>query len=108
MNKIEAPVNTWAIGECGSAATEILAAGTGIRYAGESAIVMIHLLEYDESTSEYDYDRVNESRDREFWRKHANLPTEWFEAGEEWYYLLPKQAVELGVVDEIIANPHGE
>ncbi len=108
MKKIEAPVNTWAIGACGSAATEILAAGTGKRYVGESAIVMIHLLEYDDSTSEYDYNRVNDSRDRRFWRKHANLPTEWFQSGEEWYYLLPEQAIELGVVDEIVANLHNQ
>lgn len=107
MKKIDAPVNTWALGECGSAATEILAAGTGGRYAGESSVVMIHLLGYEELTSEYDFDQVNETRDRRFWAKHATLPTEWFEAGEEWYYLLPEKAVELGVVDEIITNPHG-
>ncbi len=104
MRLIEAPVNTWAIGGCYSAGAMILAAGTGSRYSSDNAVIMVHT-NLDDSSEPYTYDRLDRARYEKLWRGTASLPEEWFPMTDDGrYYLSPKEAVVLGVIDEIVSG----
>lgn len=106
MERIHAPVNTWAIGGCYSAGVLILAAGTGHRYATPNAVLMIHA-SLDEDTKEsYSYERLALERYERIWRTRAALPDDWFPmVGGEEYYLSPQQALDFKLIDEIAQPP---
>lgn len=105
MRLIDAPVNTWALGGCYSAGAVILAAGTGRRYAMDGAIIMVHTNLVD-SKERFSFGRLDRVRYEGFWRQVAHLPARWFPmTGEATYYLSADEALELGVVDEVLTGP---
>jgi len=102
MRLIDAPVNTWAVGGCYSSGAMILAAGTGRRRATENAILMVHA-NLDDSSEEYSFDRLARARYENLWRQTARLPESWFPmTADESYYLSAQEALELGLIDEIV------
>jgi ATP-dependent Clp protease protease subunit len=105
IRMIDAPVNTWAMGGCYSAGALILAAGTGRRYSTDSAIVMVHTNVAD-SAEPFSYGRLERFRYEAFWREAAELPADWFPmTGEAVYYLSPDEALQFGVIDEVLTGP---
>lgn len=105
MRLIEAPVNTWALGGCYSAGAVILAGGTGRRYATDRAIIMVHTNLVD-SSAPFSFGRLDRARYEGFWREVAELPTRWFPmTGEETYYLSADEALQFGIVDEVLTGP---
>ena len=105
IKSLGAPVNTYAIGRTESAATIVLASGTGRRKAYENSLIMVHDNLDKKEKGEYSYDNIINDRLKYFWGKNARLPQEWFsKAGDEAYYLTSKKALQLGIIDEIIRN----
>lgn len=105
MRLIDAPVNTWALGGCYSAGAVILAAGTGRRYAMDSAIIMVHTNLVD-SSPPFSFGRLDRARYENFWRQVADLPARWFPmTGESTYYISADEALEYGIVDEVLTGP---
>ncbi len=99
---IEAPVNSWAIGGCYSSGAMILTSGTGTRRATENAIIMVHA-DLGDSTEEYSFERLSRKRYERVWTETSELPDEWFPMTDgASYYLSPDEALELGVIDEIV------
>ena len=105
IRMIDAPVNTWAMGGCYSAGAVILAAGTGRRYSTDSAIMMLHTNLAD-SEDPFSYGRLDRARYEDFWREAAELPTRWYPmTGEALYYLSPDEALQFGIIDEVLTGP---
>ena len=105
VRMIDAPVNTWAMGGCYSAGAVILAAGTGRRYSTDSAIIMVHTNLVD-SAEPFSYGRLDRARYEGFWRDAADLPTRWYPmTGEAVYYLSPDEALQFGIIDEVLTGP---
>ncbi len=103
MRCISAPVNVWALGRCYSGGAMILAAGTGRRYASQHSVIAIHLPRVEVSDESFSYAAVYSERDTSFWKEKASLPEEWLlEEERELYYLNPQQALEMGIIDEIV------
>lgn len=95
IRSIQAPVNIHGLGEVHSAGSMILAAGTGTRFVYENTLLGFHSAGPGEEP-------LFEARYIEFWKKHANLPTHWIEnRDEEMFYFTAKEAIEMGVADEM-------
>jgi ATP-dependent Clp protease protease subunit len=108
IERIEAPVNTWAIGGCYSAGALILSAGTGRRYATPNAILMIHASLDPATTTSFAYEQLALERYERVWRERAALPAAWFPmVGGEEYYLSAQEALKFKLIDEIAAAPRG-
>jgi ATP-dependent Clp protease protease subunit len=104
MRMIEAPVNTWAIGQCASSGALIVAGGTGTRAATANALLMVHA---NLEPSDEPFGEGSRTFDREvrFWKERARLPPAWaLDSGEE-YYLTAEEAQRFGVVDVVRATP---
>lgn len=102
MRTISAPVNTWAIGGCYSAGALILAAGTGRRYATENTVLMIHT-NLEQSRKPYSYPPLAQERYERVYRERTSLPKNWYPmTDDQRRYLSPKQALEFGLVDEVV------
>lgn len=103
MKRLRAPVNTIAIGSTESAGAMILAAGTGKRMASAHALIMVHDNIYDDEFPR-SWNSRNNPRERTFWQAHAKFPEQWLAgSGEDLvYYLNPEEAVEMGIVDEVL------
>ena len=97
-----APVNTYAIGGCHSSGALIVASGTGVRTAYPNAILMVH----DNLTEEggmHHVDTQENARLRAYWSAFEGLPVDWFStAGGEMYYINAEQALEYGLVDQVL------
>jgi ATP-dependent Clp protease protease subunit len=101
MQRIRAPVNTWAVGACLSAGTIVLAGGTGRRRAFPGTVISIHVIE-DPGDGKYSSPATYRGRAEEFWRRRAKLPESFFPMiGDRTYSLRAEEALELGVIDEI-------
>ena len=102
MRIIRSPVNTYALSECNSGGAFLLAAGTGKRRAFEGAVVMIHGLTINPLAPKSFVERMRNNHEA-FWRKHAHLPDGWlpFAAGTN-HFLSAEQALEYGMVDEVV------
>ena len=99
---IEAPVNTYAVGGSHSSGTIIVASGTGKRYAYENAILMAHD-NLSEAAGRYSVDDLENERIRRFWQQFNKIPDNWFsEAGDSMNYINARQALEMGIIDEIL------
>jgi ATP-dependent Clp protease protease subunit len=106
IERLDAPVNTWAVGGCYSAGALILAAGTGRRRAAPNAIVMIHASLDPAGRQSWEYEQLALERYERVWRQRAALPAAWFPmTGGEEYYLSAQQALELKLIDEIAPPP---
>jgi ATP-dependent Clp protease protease subunit len=102
MQRIGAPVNTWALGACISAGSIVLAGGTGRRRAFPDTVITIHVVDQSGSSSAGAYRK----REEEFWRRRAKLPDRFFPMiGDVTYALSAAEALEFGVIDEIYARP---
>lgn len=102
MNAIEAPVNTIAISDVSSSGAVILAGGTGKRIGYENSIIMVHA-NREKGFGEYNWKSLDFERFSSFWKRHSNIPEKWTEIeGDESFYLSVDQALEYGIIDEII------
>ena len=55
MQRIQAPVNTWALSNCESSGAMVLVAGTGKRRATPNSLIMLHVVE-KEGHEDYSFD----------------------------------------------------
>ncbi|MBY0547143.1 MAG: ATP-dependent Clp protease proteolytic subunit [Candidatus Obscuribacterales bacterium] len=111
MNAIAAPVNTTCLGHALSGACEILAAGTGLRKSYEFATIMFH-----QTLWEADGDITNLEIQAEQGRKFREAQIELLHrcTGKEKrvirtdierdHYLSAEEAVEYGIIDEVIRH----
>jgi len=102
---IHSPVNTYALSECNSGGAMLLAAGTGRRRAFHGAVIMVHGLKPGvgdhKPPAEFLADLQGSYTD--FWRKHTKLPQSWLPLPlDSLHILTAEQALDYGVVDEII------
>ena len=102
MNAIEAPVNTIAISDVSSSGAVVLAGGTGKRIGYENSIIMVHA-NREKGSGEYNWESLDFERFSSFWRKHSSIPEKWtMIEGDESFYLSADQALEYGIIDEVI------
>lgn len=102
MRLVHSPINTYALSECNSGGTMLLAAGTGKRRAFHGAWVVIHGIVIHGPTSPDVTERIQDAY-TEFWRKQARLPQSWLPLPFGSIRVLSaEQAVEYGIVDEVI------
>lgn len=103
IQNLQASVNTYAVGGSHSSGTIIVAAGTGIRSAYPNALMMVH-----DNLSESGFERFNlddheNKRLQTFWQQYPKIPESWFTlAGDETYFLDAGQALEFGLIDQIL------
>ncbi len=102
MRLIQSPMNTYALSECNSGGTMLLAAGTGKRRAFRGAVIVVHGLMVNGSHPKDYVARIQDSY-TEFWRKHARLPQAWLPLPfDSTHILTAEQALEYGIVDEVV------
>jgi ATP-dependent protease ClpP protease subunit len=95
-------VNTVALGDCNSSGAVLLAAGTGKRRAYHDSVIVIHGMEINGKVPRRYIDLSQESY-ADFWRRRARLPESWLPLPlGKVIFLTPEEAVEYGVIDEII------
>jgi len=106
IHSLESPVNVYALDYCCSAGTLVLAAATGRRYAFSTSRIIVHIVmpatgpEDDET---YDPIKQESSVNRLFWMSFTNLPSRLYSVEEDrFYYFTAEQALEFGLIDEII------
>jgi len=102
MRLVHSPVNTYALSECNSGGTVLLAAGTGKRRAFLGGWIIIHGLEVHGNPPAGFVDAIQQTY-TDFWRKRSRLPQSWLPLplGSE-RVLSAGQALEFGIVDEIV------
>jgi ATP-dependent Clp endopeptidase proteolytic subunit ClpP len=104
MRSIKSPVNTYALAECNSGGTLLLAAGTGKRRAFKGAMVVVHGIKIHGKPPAGAFNIVQESY-TQFWRHHAHLPESWLPLPPDSLHVLSAdQALQYGVIDELIEN----
>jgi ATP-dependent protease ClpP protease subunit len=94
-------VDTVAIGDCFSACAKILMGGSGVRSIHSDARVMIHTHYYPYDDDPRSDSRILYDREREFIRQHSDLPLDWIDRNENFFYLTPEQALDYQIIDEI-------
>ncbi len=113
MNSIKPKVHTVVVGMAASMGAVLLAAGTGTRYAMPNSEIMIHQPLGGASGQASDIiisaDHIKETK-RDLTQKLADYSNTTFEELEYLmdrdYYMKPERALELGLIDEIIATPN--
>jgi hypothetical protein len=95
-------VNTVALGDCFSACTKILMSGTGDRKIAQNSRVMVHTHSYPYDDDPYSNNRILYEREWEFFRKYSDIPPDWINREENFYYLTPEQAITYQIADEIL------
>lgn len=101
MQRIRAPVNTWALGSCDSAGAILVAAGTGVRRALPNAIISVHVNE-EEGDEPHSEELVARKREEAFWKSRTKLPARFYPmVGDYLLYLSASEALEFGIIDEI-------
>lgn len=95
-------VNTIALGDCFSACTKILMSGTGNRKIGQNSRMMIHTHSYPYDDDPHSNNRILYEREWEFFRKYSDIPLDWIDREENFYYLTPEQAITYQLADEIL------
>lgn len=102
IQKSDSKVNTAALGDCFSACTLILMSGTGDRQIAENSRIAIHTHSYPFDSDPYSYSTILYEREMELFQKYSNIPPDWINREENFYYLSPEQAVTYQIADEII------
>ncbi|MEQ8820872.1 MAG: ATP-dependent Clp protease proteolytic subunit [Sumerlaeia bacterium] len=112
MQLIKAPVGTTVIGQAASMGAVILLAGEkGMRYALPHSRIMIHQpsggsrgtsIEIEIQTREMI--RVRESLYEVMARHTGKTVDEIIKACDRDYFLGPKEAIDFGIIDEVVAN----
>ena len=114
MNSINAKVNTVVLGCAASMGAVLLAAGTGKRYAMPNSEIMIHQPlggASGQATDIINSAKHIEETKRDLTQKLADYSTKTtFKELEIMmdrdYFMKPKRALELGLIDEIIETPN--
>lgn len=110
IESLKSPVNTYATGDASSAGAMLVAAGTGVRMALPYSTISIHDNISVATDEPYCRDNLDRVKELEFWKRvvKTKLPEEWFKGGEDnFYHLSPQQALEFGLIDQIMASPAG-
>ncbi|MFO1476738.1 MAG: ATP-dependent Clp protease proteolytic subunit [Verrucomicrobiota bacterium] len=104
MESIQSPVNTIALGECTSGGAMLLAAGTGKRSAYADAVIILHgFVVHGKMPG--DAVRQYQESYTDFWERRARLPKGWVPIPQgRFYTLTPSQALEYGVIDQLIPS----
>jgi len=113
MQIVSAPVSTICVGLAASMGTVLLAAGTkGRRYALENSTIHIHQplggAEGQAVDIEIEARRIMRERERlnGILAKHTGQPLDRIiQDTDRNYYMDPPNAVEYGIVDEVLVNP---
>lgn len=113
MQIVSAPVSTICVGLAASMGTVLLAAGTkGRRYALENSTIHIHQplggAEGQAVDIEIEARRIMRERERlnGILAKHTGQPLDRIiQDTDRNYYMDPPNAVEYGIVDEVLTNP---
>ncbi|MFN2111254.1 MAG: SLATT domain-containing protein [Anaerolineae bacterium] len=95
-------VNTLAIGDCYSACAKVLMGGTGMRSIFQNSRIMIHTHSYPYDEDPRSDNRILYDRETDFIRQYSDIPLDWIDRRENYYYLTPEQALLYHVVDEIL------
>jgi ATP-dependent protease ClpP protease subunit len=98
----DSEVNTVALGDCFSACTMILMSGTGDRKIAENSRIAVHTHSYPPNRDPYSYNTILYEREMEFFQKFTNIPLDWINREENFYYLSPQQAITYQIVDDIL------
>jgi ATP-dependent Clp protease protease subunit len=102
MRLVHSPINTYALSECNSGGTMLLAAGTGKRRVFHGAWIVIHGIVVHGPAPLAVTEQIQDAY-TEFWRKRARLPQSWLPLPFGSIRVLSaEQAVEYGIADEII------
>ena len=96
------PVDTVAIGDCFSACVKVLMSGTGSRKIAPNSRIAIHTHSYPYDGDPYSINTILYERERIFFRDHSEIPLDWIDREEKFFYLSPEQAIEYQLVDEIL------
>ncbi len=105
MRSISAPVNVHALGICQSAGTVVLIGATGRRIAYPNSNIVPHF-NRDEEVEPYSQEKLNRQRFERLWRERTTIPEEWYPlTGDRLYNLTAQQALEFGIVDDILIPP---
>lgn len=95
-------VNTVALGDCFSACILIHMSGTGDRKIAQNSRIMIHSHSYPYDGDPHSNNSILYEREWEFFRKYSDIPPDWIDRGENFYYLTPEEAVTYQLADEIL------
>lgn len=102
IQESDAIVNTVALGDCFSACTKILVSGTGVRKIAQNSRIMIHTHAYPYDDDPHSNNNILYEREWEFFRKYSDIPPDWIDREENFYYLSPEQAITFQIADEIL------
>jgi ATP-dependent Clp protease protease subunit len=99
---IKSPVNTWTFTGCNSGGALLLASGTGKRRTFRGAVIILHGLTW-RGNPPPDYTKPIQDDYMQLWRKRARLPDAWLPFPFGVIHMLSaEQALEYGIVDEVI------
>ena len=111
IHSVQSPVNVCALDYCCSAGTVVLASATGKRLAFSTSRIIVHIA-LSESCSEDDETYSPEAQEayiyKLFWKNFSTLPEDLYTVKNDRYYnLTAAQALEFGIIDEIIEMEQG-
>ena len=106
IHTLESPVNVYALDYCASAGAMVLTSATGQRYAFSTSRIIVHILQPEElDLDDEKYSSINQKYkvNEVFWTTFSKLPEALYGISEERYYnFTPEEALEYGLIDEII------
>lgn len=113
MSNMQKDVDTFCLGYCGSAASLLLAAGTGVRSAYSTAVVMIHqmwspmpdAMSYTEFEEKYERFKKNYDGLAEMYVTYTKLSKEEYLniiESQDLYEMSAAEAQKLGFIDRIL------
>jgi ATP-dependent Clp protease, protease subunit len=104
MERLQSPVNTYALSECNSAGALLLAAGTGKRRAFRSSVIILHGIQvFGKAPPEF-VEMVQDAYTR-FWRERSRLPDSWLPLPlVSEHVLSAEEALNYGIVDEVVGK----
>ncbi len=113
MQSLDVKVNTICRGRAMSAAALILCAGTGVRAASQYSTIMFHEISSDIYGKSSDMKANVQHMEKleeillEILKSNSNKEKDyWKNVTIKDYYITPKEAVDLGVIDTIILPKH--
>ena len=75
--------------------------GTGDREIAPNARIAIHTHSYPNDNNPYSYNTILYEREKEFYQEYSDIPADWVNRVERFFYLSPEQAITFNVADEI-------
>lgn len=109
IRTLKCKVNTYALGCCASAAAKLIMIGTGKRYAYKNSRIMLHELSSwiggKMNEIETDYNEIKRQHEQiiDLIVNHTKQDKGKVKKNiEKDFYLTPQQALEYGIIDEVI------